>query len=50
MRGDKDSYLIPISDFKDGGLWVQIKADEEAEREDIVILEEERGFVKSFSV
>ena len=45
---DKDSYLIPISDFKDGGLWVQLKADEEAEKEDIVILEGERGIVKSF--
>ena len=45
---DKDSYLIPISDFKDGGLWVQLKADEEAEKEDIVILEGERGLVKSF--
>ena len=45
---DKDSYLIPISDFKDGGLWIQLKADEEAETEDIVILEGERGFVKSF--
>ena len=45
---DKDSYLIPISDFKDGGLWVQLKADEEAEKEDVVILEGERGFVKSF--
>ena len=45
---DKDSYLIPISDFKDGGLWVQLKADEVAEKEDIVILEGERGFVKSF--
>ena len=45
---DKDSCLIPVSDFKDGGLWVQLKADEEAEKEDIVILEGERGFVKSF--
>ena len=45
---DKDSYFIPISDFKDGGLWVQLKADEEAEKEDIVILEGERGIVKSF--
>ena len=45
---DKVSYLIPISDFKDGGLWVQLKDDEEAEREDIVILEGERGVVKSF--
>ncbi|CAE7244306.1 unnamed protein product, partial [Symbiodinium sp. KB8] len=24
---DKVSYLIPISEFKDGGLWVQLKAD-----------------------
>ncbi|CAE7714148.1 unnamed protein product, partial [Symbiodinium sp. KB8] len=45
---DKVSYLIPISDFKDGGLWVQLKADEEAEKEDIVILDGERGHVKSF--
>ena len=45
---DKVSYLTPISDFKDGGLWVQLKADEEAEKEGIVILDGERGTVKSF--
>ncbi|CAE7315270.1 GIP, partial [Symbiodinium microadriaticum] len=45
---DKVSYLIPISDFKDGGLWVQLKADEEVEKEDIVILDGERGCVKTF--
>ena len=43
---DKVSYLIPISDFKDGGLWVQLKADEEAKEEDVVILDGERGLVK----
>ncbi|CAE7699865.1 unnamed protein product [Symbiodinium sp. KB8] len=40
---DKVSYLIPVSNFKDGGLWVQLKADEEADKEDIVILDGERG-------
>ena len=45
---DKVSYLIPVSNFKDGGLWVQLKADEEADKEDIVILDGERGLVKSF--
>ncbi|OLQ02937.1 hypothetical protein AK812_SmicGene14162 [Symbiodinium microadriaticum] len=40
---DKASYLIPISDFKDGGLWVQLKTDEEVKEEDVVILDGDRG-------
>ncbi|CAE7944262.1 unnamed protein product, partial [Symbiodinium necroappetens] len=38
---DKASYLIPISDFKDGGLWVQLKTGEEVKEEDVVMTEEE---------
>ncbi|CAE7894713.1 unnamed protein product, partial [Symbiodinium necroappetens] len=45
---DKASYLIPISDFKDGGLWVQLKTGEEAKEEDVVILDGDRGLVKGF--
>ena len=45
---DKASYLIPISDFKDGGLWVQLKTGEEVKEEDVVILDGDRGLVKSF--
>ncbi|OLP91197.1 hypothetical protein AK812_SmicGene27151 [Symbiodinium microadriaticum] len=40
---DKASYLIPISDFKDGGLWVQLKTGEEVKEEDVVILDGDRG-------
>ncbi|CAE7646124.1 unnamed protein product, partial [Symbiodinium sp. KB8] len=40
---DKASCLIPISDFKDGGLWVQLKTGEEVKEEDVVILDGDRG-------
>ena len=45
---DKESYLIPISDFKDGGLWVQLRAGEEFNEDEVVMLDGERGRVESF--
>ena len=45
---DKESHLIPISNFKDGGLWIQLQADEEIDGEEVVVLDGERGRVKSF--
>ena len=45
---DKASYLIPINDFKDSGLWVQLKTGEEVKEEDVVILDGDKGLVKSF--
>ncbi|CAE7817553.1 unnamed protein product, partial [Symbiodinium necroappetens] len=43
---DELSYLIPISDFQQGGLWTQAGVDEVVEGDEVVMVDGKRGRVK----
>ena len=42
---DKYSRLIPITDFKEGGLWTQLAGNEEVNEDEVVMLDGKRGRV-----
>ena len=42
---DKYSRLIPITDFKEGGLWTQLGTNEEVNEDEVVMLDGKRGRV-----
>ncbi|CAE7222038.1 GIP [Symbiodinium sp. CCMP2456] len=43
---DELSYLIPISDFRQGGLWTQAGVDEVVDDDEVVVVDGKRGSVK----
>ena len=48
MKRHRDSHnarVIPITDFKEGGLWTQLGANEEVNEDEVVMLDGQRGRV-----